>query len=253
METKIRFEYDQEVVERRIALRKLKNVQDPERPLKMRFSKLKSSILYSFDENFLKLKLKDKHSGYSNARTTRGLLYMGKYYWQIKFLSAQTGFCRLGISTIKANINAPAGYDEFGYSLRSKGDTFHCSKKGNGPSFKVGDTIGFGLDIGPNDCSLYVWVNGEGPQLLFEKIEKDEWFPSVSLYRDAEVEAMFDGPFDFLPAGWTPAGSHPIIKTDEKYTPEKLYDAMKGKGGKLTEDLLFIINDAIETPDPAQL
>lgn len=84
--------------------------------------------------------------GYCMARATH-FVTRGRWYWEATVEDMPEGSaCRLGWGQEYANLQAPLGYDKFGYSWRSrKGTRFHEShgKHYCDGGYGVGDTLGF--------------------------------------------------------------------------------------------------------------
>lgn len=83
--------------------------------------------------------------GYCLVRGTHAVKH-GCYYFEctIKEMPGNSA-CRIGWAQQYANLQAPCGYDRFGYSWRSrKGTIFHNSRgKHFSDGYGVGDTLGF--------------------------------------------------------------------------------------------------------------
>lgn len=83
--------------------------------------------------------------GYCMIRATH-CVSKGQWYYEVNIEEMPEGSAtRLGWAQEYGNLQAPLGYDKFGYSLRSrKGTKFHeCHGKHYGPGYGEGDTIGF--------------------------------------------------------------------------------------------------------------
>ncbi|XP_047022247.1 set1/Ash2 histone methyltransferase complex subunit ASH2 isoform X1 [Helicoverpa zea] len=83
--------------------------------------------------------------GYCMVRATHGVC-RGSWYWEACVEELPEGAAaRLGWARRVANLQAPLGYDKFGYSWRSrKGTRFHESKgKHYSNGYGEGDTLGF--------------------------------------------------------------------------------------------------------------
>lgn len=92
--------------------------------------------------------------GYATARTTHGFEY-GTWYFEVILPPDMTGNIRLGVAQILAEMQAPVGYDEYGFAIRDKdGAAMHCgkSKAFGGKKFGAGDVIGVLLVL-PNDLA----------------------------------------------------------------------------------------------------
>ena len=253
--------FEEYTAHRRAALRLLHNIVDEEATSpSIILSKLKSSRRISIQSNLIcKLSGNDNSVGYCICRTCRGLKSPGKYYWEVEFLRSKSGegHCRCGISSIEAKLDAPCGYDQYGYCLRDKGGSFHCAQRSDGPQYNIGDLIGFGLIIPEekDQATLCCWINGENQTTLFEHIKTDtEWFPTVCPYRDAQIRTQFYEPFKHFPGDdWMPAGEHPNITPKGNHTIDELIKVMKsGKIADMTEDLILAMNDVMAPPEELQ-
>lgn len=83
--------------------------------------------------------------GYCMVRATH-CVSRGKWYWEATIEEMPEGSAtRLGWGQEYANLQAPLGYDKFGYCWRSrKGTRFHESRgKHYSPAYGEGDTLGF--------------------------------------------------------------------------------------------------------------
>eukprot|EP01135_Chromosphaera_perkinsii_P008545 Nk52_evm11s1400 gene=Nk52_evmTU11s1400 len=102
--------------------------------------------------------------GYCSARATHGVS-AGTWYFEVEVLtpdperkcSVNDAHCRLGWSQKYAELQAPCGYDDFGYSYRDKyGTAFHKAHGHRyGDSFTTGDVIG-----------LMICLPSEAPSVL---------------------------------------------------------------------------------------
>ncbi|XP_037296593.1 set1/Ash2 histone methyltransferase complex subunit ASH2 isoform X4 [Manduca sexta] len=92
--------------------------------------------------------------GYCMVRATHGVS-RGSWYWEASVEEMPEGAAtRLGWGRRYANLQAPLGYDKFGYSWRSrKGTRFHESRgKHYSAGYGEGDTLGF-LVVLPNSVN----------------------------------------------------------------------------------------------------
>jgi hypothetical protein len=213
-------------VHRRAALDLLPFVDDPEYDTPMEFSKLKSSRRYTFINN-LTITLPD---GYRLCRATRPLALPGRVFWEIKFVSAKTekSHIRIGIATVKADMEGPVGVDAFGYCVRDRGGAFHRGRQRPFPEFHPGDTIGFGVVSSGETAQMSFFINGEFQGVGFDDIPNDRWFPAVSIYRDAVVTARFMRPFKFDPGmEWRAAGELPEGRRTQLFTSKDIVKWMK--------------------------
>ncbi|GJQ10194.1 hypothetical protein GpartN1_g2886.t1 [Galdieria partita] len=85
--------------------------------------------------------------GYRSIRATHGVLE-GDWYFEVTILPGD-GNVRIGWCTIQADMEAPIGYDKYGYSIRDKtGELFHEQRLiPFGEAFGEGDTIGCFLHL----------------------------------------------------------------------------------------------------------
>lgn len=95
--------------------------------------------------------------GYCMVRATHGVS-RGVWYWEANIEEMPEGAAtRLGWGRRYANLQAPLGYDKFGYSWRSrKGTRFHESRgKHYSPGYGEGDTLGFLIVLPNNPATQY--------------------------------------------------------------------------------------------------
>ena len=91
--------------------------------------------------------------GYSIVRGTHSLSY-GRWYYEFKVLECPgNAAIRAGCGTVLSVLQAPLGYDRFGYSWRSrKGTIFHDSRgQRYSDGYGIGDVIGCYIEIPPID------------------------------------------------------------------------------------------------------
>ncbi|XP_065314164.1 set1/Ash2 histone methyltransferase complex subunit ASH2-like isoform X1 [Gordionus sp. m RMFG-2023] len=109
-------------------------------------------VTLSLNDRAHQLKVNDNRlivtgeKGYSMIRATHGINH-GTWYFECKIVEmSENTAARIGWAQPYANLQAPLGYDKFGYSCRSKhGTLFHQSKGvhfNNSASYNVGDVIG---------------------------------------------------------------------------------------------------------------
>ena len=89
--------------------------------------------------------------GYSMVRSTHGV-NRGKWFFEVLIEDIPAGSAaRIGYSQKYANLQAPLGYDEFGYSYRSRlGTKFHQAKGktfDEGGGYQAGDYIGCLIEL----------------------------------------------------------------------------------------------------------
>ena len=121
--------------------------------------------------------------------------------------------------------------DEEGYCVRDRGGAFHKAKKTPTPAFGVGDVVGFGFCHESDGAALRVWINGADHGIVFRGIDNEkQWYPAVSVYRDAEVHATFSRPFAFDPGTeWKAAVEIPDVEPVGLFTTKQLIHWMKGR------------------------
>jgi len=113
--------------------------------------KLSEHVLLALHDKAQQIKVDDERTtatgekGYCLVRATHAVKH-GSYYFEctIKEMPDNSA-CRIGWAQQYANLQAPCGYDRFGYSWRSrKGTIFHNSRgKRFSSGYGVGDTLGF--------------------------------------------------------------------------------------------------------------
>ncbi|EME31367.1 hypothetical protein Gasu_13310 isoform 1 [Galdieria sulphuraria] len=100
--------------------------------------------------------------GYRSIRASHGVLE-GDWYFEVEVLQGD-GNVRIGWCTVQADMEAPIGYDKYGYSIRDKtGELFHEQRLiPFGEAFGEGDTIGCFLHLPPvKDNMREVWETFE--------------------------------------------------------------------------------------------
>ncbi|XP_075217314.1 set1/Ash2 histone methyltransferase complex subunit ash2 isoform X2 [Lycorma delicatula] len=117
-----------------------------------------SSVLLALHDRAPQLRISEDRlavtgeKGYCMVRATH-CASRGTWYWEATIEEMPEGSAtRIGWAQEYANLQAPLGYDKFGYSWRSrKGTRFHeCRGKHYSPGYGEGDTLGF-LIILPDD------------------------------------------------------------------------------------------------------
>jgi hypothetical protein len=221
----MKLKFEELAVHRRAALGLLSQVQDPEYDSPMCFSELKSSRHYKFPNgDHFTISLS---GGYRLCRATRFFPLPGFCYWEIEFKSAETteSHVRCGIATLKADLETPVGFDEYGYSVRDLGGAFHKGHRSPSPEFSVGDVIGFGFD----GSTLRMWKNGMDQGVIFDGIDQNlQWMPAVSIYRDAQLLGRFVRPFSFDPGeDWKAAGDLPPGEPQGMFSSKDLVKWMR--------------------------
>lgn len=120
--------------------------------------------------------------GYSMLRATHAVS-RGSWYWEAQIVDLPDGgAARIGWAQEYANLQAPAGYDKFGYSWRSrKGTKFHESiGKHYSDGYTLGDILGF-LIVLPeikNKSYLPQTYKKDRVSLFFFKNHSNYFFPA---------------------------------------------------------------------------
>ena len=141
----------------------------------------------------------------------------GKYFWECEVLdpSSETdtdielpggeGHVRIGWATDSAALNAPVGYDPFGFGYRDiKGSKVNKSTRidNYGAEFGVGDVIGCHISLNRADSSrneIRFFKNGIDQGTAYKgDIIQGVYYPAISLYKYACVRVNF-GPFFIYP------------------------------------------------------
>eukprot|EP00803_Ostreobium_quekettii_P001212 evm.model.scf_206EXC.8 EVM.evm.TU.scf_206EXC.8 scf_206EXC:80995-86740(-) len=94
--------------------------------------------------------------GYRTVRATHGA-HEGCWYFEVKVTHlGATGHCRIGWATRKAELQAPVGYDQYGFSYRDIGGTKQNKawRSEYGEPYSEGDTIGCFLHMPPGGRPL---------------------------------------------------------------------------------------------------
>ncbi|XP_063912714.1 set1/Ash2 histone methyltransferase complex subunit ASH2 isoform X2 [Zophobas morio] len=123
-----------------------------------------STVLLALHDRAPQLKISEDRlaatgeKGYSTVRATHGVT-KGTWYWEATIEEMPEGAAtRMGWGQDYANLQAPLGYDKFGYSWRSrKGTRFHESAgKHYGSGYGEGDTLGFMISLPQNSTTKLV-------------------------------------------------------------------------------------------------
>ncbi|KAG5869991.1 hypothetical protein JTB14_008147 [Gonioctena quinquepunctata] len=121
-----------------------------------------STVLLALHDRAPQLKISEDRlsvtgeKGYSTVRATHSVT-KGTWYWEVTIEEMPEGSAtRLGWGQDYANLQAPLGYDKFGYSWRSrKGTKFHESHgKHYGSGYSEGDTLGFMIVLPQNNKTV---------------------------------------------------------------------------------------------------
>jgi Set1/Ash2 histone methyltransferase complex subunit ASH2 len=123
-----------------------------------------STVLLALHDRAPQLKISEDRlaatgeKGYATVRATHGVT-KGAWYWEATIEEMPEGTAtRMGWGQDYANLQAPLGYDKFGYSWRSrKGTRFHESAgKHYSPGYGEGDTLGFMIILPQNNTTKLV-------------------------------------------------------------------------------------------------
>lgn len=139
-----------------------------------------STVLLALHDRAPQLKISEDRlavtgeKGYATVRATHGIkcqlsiktklnkiigVTKGTWYWEATIEEMPEGTAtRMGWGQDYANLQAPLGYDKFGYSWRSrKGTRFHESAgKHYSPGYGEGDTLGFMIVLPQNSSTKLV-------------------------------------------------------------------------------------------------
>lgn len=248
-EEKMGLKFDETVVYRRAALGLLPGVQDPEYKYPMQLSLLKSCKKVQIAKNRTNV---TAEGPYVTARTTRGFKVPGKYYWEATFSKTEeNSHVRIGIATVRAEMEAPVGYDESGYSIRDLGGAFHDGEGHFFDAFEPGKVIGFGFTVGEIG-KLEVWIDGVYKGVVFDGIDTSKrWFPTFSVYKGAIIDTKFQEPFQHFPGSdWKAASTVPQEEPRGDLTAKFVVNFMKNGSVKdLSDALLTAIDYALVPPN----
>ncbi|KNC46111.1 uncharacterized protein AMSG_00229 [Thecamonas trahens ATCC 50062] len=199
--------------------------------------------------------------GYRLARATHGVA-KGSWYCELAVLEPKAEHVReaphhpgvrVGWANHRAEINAPVGYDRFGYAVRSRDGAKFNKARGEayGKPFGPGDVVGLAIHL-PEDSKPYeppevrelrvrswtapkmpkprepephpasyieYFLNGVSLGKAFTDVLSTTYYPAVSLYMGASAEFRFHpNAFSHTP----PAGFAPLseLETVRPPTPE---------------------------------
>jgi len=185
----------------------------------MCLAKENSSHLIKIDPDRLTVA---NEGGYRTARASFGVS-QGSWYYELQIVS-KTGNVRSGWSTEKGELEAPVGFDKFGYSYRDiKGTIFHQSRgKDYGEPYGQDDIIGFYIylpesktdqtnitNMNPNTkvndppvltgSQIAFFKNGKYQGIAFSDLFEGTYYPAVSLYMGSAVKFNFGPNFKYPP------------------------------------------------------
>ncbi|GIL55194.1 hypothetical protein Vafri_10798 [Volvox africanus] len=199
-------------------------------------------------------------TGYKGFRTARGShgTHEGALYCEVRVTRmGVSGHCRLGWCTRKAELQAPVGYDTFGFSYRDVDGSKVSNglREAYGQSFREGDVVGMyiflpkgGRTLEPqqNEYTKYKgkWmriedpepnpeplpgsviaftVNGQYQGVAFRDFNEGTYYPAVSIYtmpeqtEGATVTLNFGPKFSYAPP--QPEGCLPAIPVCDLAAP----------------------------------
>lgn len=217
-------------------LKDTKGHRSREEAIQVCFSKLMKAPQLSLSEDRLSV---TGQKGFSTVLATHGV-YHGTWYCEFNIVSlGKTGHVRLGFCTKKVELQAPAGFDEHGYSFRDiEGSKVHNGRREPYAlmDYKEGDTVGALIHLpegghpieakskkmvrykgevyyeeepekipSPLEGShLEFSINGRMFGEAFTRIMEGTWYPSASLYSESDqdkvtVAVNFGPEFKFPP------------------------------------------------------
>jgi hypothetical protein len=202
----------------------------------------------------------ERGTGFCLARATHSI-DSGKYFWECEILDPATNkrnknnpadaqqfsskgtlsdsivqcsgesHVRLGWASDAAALNAPVGYDSFGFGYRDiAGSKVNKSVRTDhyGAEFNIGDVIGCHICIDRYDSSnseMRFFKNGIDQGTAFKgPIIQGVFFPAVSLYRDACVRVNF-GPFFIYPFNY----AQKMAVNSDNQNEEHVTEAVDGR------------------------
>ena len=141
----------------------------------------------------------------------------GCFYYEVAV--GGNGHVRLGWATESAEMMAPCGFDQFGFSYGSRsGDKYHLAKAiAYGEPFGAGDTVGvlitlpgkprsyntnkrqYGAALRLERSKVEFFVNGKSQGVAFENLQMGKYYPCASLYMGVELKFNFGPAFKFKP------------------------------------------------------
>lgn len=123
--------------------------------------------------------------GYRMVRATHGT-HVGTWYFEIKVTHlGETGHCRLGWATKKAELQGPVGYDSHSFAYRDIGGVkvHKAAREPYGEPYKQGDVIG---------CLLHLPEGGRAiePDLRDKQVMSYGGIPVVEVEEEAPAAAL---------------------------------------------------------------
>lgn len=173
------------------------------------------------------------HKGFRSARCSHGS-HEGTWYCEAKVVHlGSTGHARLGWGTKRAELNAPMGFDEFGFSYRDLegSKVYNGKREPYGEAYGEGDVIGLWIHLPPGGEALEVkhnqytkwkgkWMRIEDPEpapkqlpgslagfckngvfqgIAFQDFKEGTYYPAASLYTMPEQSEGATVSFNFGP------------------------------------------------------
>lgn len=172
--------------------------------------------------------------GYRLARATHGA-HEGTWYFEVEVTRlGETGHCRLGWATAKAELQAPVGFDAFGFGYRDVDGSkvSNALREPYGAPYREGDVVGLTLHMPPGgrrmepgeaevvrfkgglytveaddgdarplaNSGVAFSVNGAPQGVAFRDIPEGAYYPAASLYTRATLHEPYRAQsFFFLP------------------------------------------------------
>jgi Set1/Ash2 histone methyltransferase complex subunit ASH2 len=175
--------------------------------------------------------------GYRMARGSMGTFY-GSHYYEVHFdSSTPEGAARLGVCSLKADLDAPCGYDSYSFALATR--TGHVLTRSRARPYTLralrpGDTLGVMLHLPPRDqpplkvlqsevvskgvileeedeeerphpgASLEYYLNGEPLGVAFQGLWHVTYYPAISVYSGGRATVNFGPTFKYAPQTLVP-------------------------------------------------
>jgi len=198
------------------------------------------------------------YKGYRSARALYGCV-SGDWYYEVEILPPHSaGNARIGVSTRRLELEAPAGSDKHSWSVRDvTGDLFHEARgKPYGKRFGAGDVIGCRISLpkiseeleerihkqelahveyrlldlrhgkAPEDADVFLdgaflefFKNGESWGVGQKGLPANRYYPTLSLYKESQVRINFGPDFKFPPPKGVAAFS--AMERDEPRAPQQ--------------------------------
>ncbi|KAJ8900853.1 hypothetical protein NDN08_000152 [Rhodosorus marinus] len=198
------------------------------------------------------------YKGYRSVRALYGCM-SGDWYYEVEILPPHSaGNARIGVSTRRLELEAPAGSDKHSWSVRDvTGDLFHQARgEPYGKRFGAGDVIGCRISLpkiseeleekihkqelahvehrlldlrhgkAPGDVDVFLdgaflefFKNGESWGIAQKGLPANRYYPTLSLYKESHVRINFGPDFKFPPPAGVAAFS--AMERDEPRAPQQ--------------------------------